>query len=116
MAGIRTALLAATAATIALAAAPGAYAVSTCSYDAGTHTVTAGTTASGDSVTLVRKPSDTEIQWRTGPGAAVNCGAATMNNTDTVNFTDTSGVSVAFNIDLSEGPFAPGFTDESLPL
>ena len=89
-----------------LAAASPASADVTCSYVAGTHTVTVNATPQ------LPAPQFSNTNGNLGlPG--VDCGLATTANTDTVVINDTSADgNMFFYIIPSGGPFAPGFTNE----
>jgi Ca2+-binding RTX toxin-like protein len=77
-----------------------------CSYNESTKTVTASI-ASGGAATLVAVGG--EIRFG---GAPVNCGTATVTNTDSIVVNGVAGSSERLTIDLSGGPFAPGATAE----
>ena len=68
------------------------------------------TLASGDSVTIARDPAGTFSVSGTSL-TPTSCGGATVTNRDTVNVTG-SGGNESVTIDLTEGAFAPGVTDE----
>jgi Ca2+-binding RTX toxin-like protein len=96
---------------LALAALPGpAQAAVSCVQDEfGQPFVTL--TENTDQVTLRVGPGG-QVQFDGGPGF-VNCGTATVNNVDTITVTDSSpGGPTGIFIDLSGGPFAPGFSSE----
>ena len=90
------------AAIVAIPAAAGA-AVS-CTFAAGTASVTMNNT--NDSASLGR--AGTAIQVN-----GVNCGAATVNNTDTINVEGSTHSGQRVVVDQSGGPLAPGLTAES---
>jgi Ca2+-binding RTX toxin-like protein len=96
-----------------LAGAQAAEAATSCTYDAGTHTVALAATATGESIFVQRQPfgGDT-IQWGTNGVTSGNCGAATVSNTDTITYADSSGGSNAFIISFQWGSFTPGFSSE----
>jgi hypothetical protein len=108
---------------ICLLVPSGASAVVSCSFDAGTHTVTATATADADRLGLVAIPGatpaiatdpDPDDPFGDSP-APVACGAATVENTETVVINDNSpGDAARLSIDMRGGRFAPGFTDEGL--
>jgi Ca2+-binding RTX toxin-like protein len=88
----------------------------TCNYDAPSSTVAVNTDADASgaiAIELARNGTAIEARSYIGgnPNFNVGCGAATVDNTDTVNMTG-SGVSTAFQIRQSDGPFAPGATTE----
>jgi Ca2+-binding RTX toxin-like protein len=102
-------------ATCALAAGEPAAAYMPCTYDAVTRTVSAVATPepAPDADNAIYRAATGEILTNTAGNAATSCGAATVDNTDTILVTDgsptgDSGVgSPTIATDL-----APGFTDE----
>jgi Ca2+-binding RTX toxin-like protein len=82
-----------------------AVAAESCSYDAGTKAVTASIT--GGTATL--KVDGGAIQFGSTP---VACGAATVDNTDSISVTGSSSTTETLVIDHRGGLFAPGFTAE----
>src|SRR4051794_9710087 len=100
---------------IMLAVAPGASAANSCQYNASLHRVSLSATTGPTSLAVRR--SGTKIQWRGGNGAYLDCGAATVTNTDDIQYVETAGpggTTTTFEIDLSGGPFAPGYTPEGM--
>src|SRR3954452_5573360 len=98
-----------------MAAAPAADAANSCSYNASLHRVSRGASAGPTSVSVRR--SGNNIQWRGGNGVYLDCGAATVTNTDEIIYLETGGnneTRTTFEIDLSGGQFAPGFTSEGI--
>jgi hypothetical protein len=84
-----------------LVAPPAVATVAECSFDAGTATVTV--TPLDGSADIIRRGDAIAVD-------GVDCGAATVTNTDTVDVVPSTGDAVT--IDLRGGPFAPGLTDE----
>jgi Ca2+-binding RTX toxin-like protein len=78
-----------------------------CVYNAATKTVTADI-ASGGTAILVAVGG--EIRFGAAP---VNCGAATVTNTDTIVVNGAAATAEHLTIDLSGGLFAPGATPEA---
>jgi hypothetical protein len=99
--------IAALAGTLAYAA-PAARADS-CSYDAATRTVTA-LHDEGFGMSLGRDGK--AIVASSFSEGALTCGAATVRNTDTIVFRDTSSGGGFNGLNLNSGPFAPGATKE----
>jgi Ca2+-binding RTX toxin-like protein len=97
--------IAAAAGAIALVPATAGAAVS-CSFSGATATVTVTLGAGSDVATVKR--SGTAIQVN-----GVNCGTATVNNTDTIAATGTADGFQRFVADLSGGALGPGKTAES---
>ena len=85
--------------------AASAQALVTCTYDAAFHGVAVSLIADTDSAALVRSGNAISVN-------GVNCGAATVNNTDTIWISGGFGHR-SLTIDLSGGAFAPGATSES---
>jgi Ca2+-binding RTX toxin-like protein len=111
MKAARTALL--TVALGALAAPGAASAVApTCGF--------AGSTVSindddGSAITIQRGGAGpgAQIQWAHGGSPLAQCGAATVDNTDLIGASSSTGTQASLNIDLSGGAFAPGATSEA---
>ena len=78
-----------------------------CSYDAGTHAVTARI-ALGSEATL-KVAANGELLFGFVPTA---CGAATTTNTDSIQVLGAPGAAESFTLDMSEGFLGPGFTSE----
>jgi Ca2+-binding RTX toxin-like protein len=78
-----------------------------CSYDAGTHVVTARI-ALGSEATL-RVAANGQLLFGFTPTA---CGGATTTNTDSIEVLGAPGVIERFVLDMSEGFLGPGFTAE----
>src|SRR6476659_9968619 len=104
----RLSVLTAAISVITVWVAPGvaqASAATSCSFDAGTATVTA-VIGSGESATLIRNGSAIEFG-----GSA--CGAATVANTDQVNIDlPDQTTTESLTISMANGAFAPGETAE----
>lgn len=97
-----------------VASAPAPAAVS-CNFAAATAAITAD--AAGDGAAVGRDNSVPDnIDVNTPPfvnSPLIQCGgAATVNNTDTITFTDSSGSVTNLSVLLGLGPFAPGPDDE----
>jgi len=103
--GLRLLFLLATTTSAFLWQAANAQALVSCGYDAAFHGVSVSLTADTDSATLVRSGDAISVN-------GANCGAATVNNTDTIWISGGFG-SRSLTIDLSGGQFAPGATAES---
>lgn len=85
-----------------------AWAAVTCSFSGTTLSISMSTPE--DRAAVVRSGTDIEVTDGTNP---VPCGGTpTVTTTDRIQVTDTSNGTTEFTIDLSQGPFAPGFTDE----
>ena len=78
-----------------------------CSYDAGTHAVTARI-ALGSEATL-KVAANGELLFGFVPTA---CGAATTTNTDSIQVLGAPGAIESFTLDMSDGFLGPGFTSE----
>src|SRR4051794_27789316 len=114
--GGRIPLVAGMVTCLGLAIAPGAHAANNCQYSSSVHEVKLSAT-SGPTSLAVRR-SGSKIQWRGGNGAYIDCSTATVTNTDVIQYVETAGpggTTTTFEIDLSGGPFAPGFTQEGAP-
>lgn len=105
----RRSLLGALAAILfALVVPSPAWASVTCSFFGTTLSISMSTPE--DRAAVVRSGSDIEVTDGTNP---VPCGGTpTVATTDQIQVNDTSNGTTEFTIDLSQGPFAPGFTDE----
>ncbi len=88
-----------------IAAAPASAAFDTCTYDAGTKTVTAALTTSTTGE-LARNPAGAIL------ADGVQCATATVTNTDKIVATGDATAGEAVTIKLDNGGFAPGATDE----
>jgi hypothetical protein len=92
-----------------IAAPQAASASVSCTYDAGFHWVSVKLDAGGDHASIAVTP-DQKIAVE-----GVACGAATVNNTDTIFVGDLSaGGDTKVEIDTSSRSFVPGWTDEGL--
>jgi Ca2+-binding RTX toxin-like protein len=89
---------------IALTASPAQAAVS-CNYNAATHAVSIQAGANNDSVTIARSGSAIQVN-------GVACGAAMVDNTDTITVTGAAGRQNV-RVDLSGGAFVPSFSNSS---
>jgi hypothetical protein len=113
MGGYRRTLVVAGIFVAVLVAADGAEAVNSCGYFAASKTVKLLSDGGGVAVRRASTSAGSAIQWAGGGGAYVSCGAATVDNTDTIVMVDnSSGGNADFIIDHANGRFAPG-TNES---
>lgn len=105
----RRSLLGALAAILFALVVPGpAWASVTCSFIGNALSISMSTPE--DRAAVVRSGTDIEVTDGTNQ---VPCGGTpTVTTTDQIQVTDTSNGTTEFTIDLSQGPFAPGFTDE----
>ena len=91
------------AAAIFVAAPAGAGAATSCSFAGSTATVTMTTT--NDAATLGRSGNAIQVN-------GVNCGAATVTNTDLISVVGTPDSGQRVAVDLTGGALAPGLTAE----
>jgi Ca2+-binding RTX toxin-like protein len=85
----------------------------TCTFAGGAVTVTMS--SDGDLLFIQRQMGGDNIELIASGPTTVTCtgGTPTVNNTNTINVNDTSGVGSTFvQIALTNGPFAPGLTSE----
>jgi Ca2+-binding RTX toxin-like protein len=99
--------------TVVLLGTTPASAAVTCTFAAGAVTVTMS--SNGDLLFIQRQMGGDNIELTASGPTTVTCagGTPTVNNTNTINVNDTSGVGSTFvQIALANGPFAPGLTPE----
>lgn len=84
---------------------PGAWAAPSCGYDPPTHVVTVHLGAPGDAAIITVVGGSIAVN-------AVSCGATVADADQVVVVDDTAGGATSVSVDMSGGPFAPGFTDE----
>jgi Ca2+-binding RTX toxin-like protein len=98
------------AAVVSAVGATSASAAVSCTYDGGAKSVSVALSAAGDDPAIVREADNIAV---IAGVSIVSCGTQpTVTNTDTITVTDGSAGSNRVDIDLSDGPFAPGFTNE----
>jgi Ca2+-binding RTX toxin-like protein len=103
--GLLASCLLLAAVSVLLIAAPAQAAVS-CNYSAASHAVTVTMNAQGDIGSIVRNGTAILVN-------GVACGAATVNNTDTITVNGAVGRQ-NLAIDFSGGAFMPGFTPDAV--